>query len=680
MISSKFCYTRCVNLVFLAVAPIVTAEDQSSGEQQNDGEPVSSADMQSATSPEDINEYDDGDSSFIDYYDLSNFRSWLHNKQIENAQPLVPYPTPFSDLLFHSEVDVQVQTIAVGEGDISIRGGSFAQTGKRLGAESLSDPFTQHYLGDAPVSRRMLTRPIVFTGIENALYGFNSTAGTLEYYWEPIRQNYGYVAGGGGNNGLWYASAYAAHKIPIENTDWQIGADFEFIGTDASGPRPYSGSELFRYDGRIQFIGPRSQTDIVGGFQSKEIGWQQTYINEDLIPPPLQPLIPQPFNSKENLHTTLFLVNHLTYLEEDDFIEIGGYWRRNNIFFDLEQTVDTGLLGYTTQNDTEVFGLGARGKFSLEYFDVRYSSDFAADKLTSTTLFPATGFAHTRTLYKFSVVPERVFALNDVWDVKVQAGGSFDNSNRFGSAGSPIGGVSFIQNLDDGDRIIYYAQYAKSTQVPGDLAIGSPNLLFLGNPDLGRVTSDNYEVGINIERSTWRLHSAVYYRDDNGLNDWLLLETNNPTIPFDRAATAVDVKTLGVEMVAFKKIGIADLVFAYNYLDRQEEYGTNQRVLASYYAGNYARNRINLGFVLNIFGKDLVIENRNELRFQAPNLLRTGTRNPVISSLGIFYSPPQIPLLEFTFSVENLFNQNYESIPGILSYGRQFRVGGVVKF
>src|ERR1044071_2762287 len=95
-----------------------------------------------------------------------------YSEQVANQTPVATFAMPISGLRFEPRVDVQARNLAEGQADVSIRGGVFENTGFKLGAFSVYDPQTGHYLAELPVAPAMLASPRVLTGAANALGGF----------------------------------------------------------------------------------------------------------------------------------------------------------------------------------------------------------------------------------------------------------------------------------------------------------------------------------------------------------------------------------------------------------------------------------------------------------------------------------------------------------------------------
>ena len=118
-------------------------------------------------------------------------------QETANQRPVSTYETPISNLDFDPRVDMQSRNMAEAQGDLSIRGGTFENTGIQLGSASLIAPQTGHYTTELPIAPEMLGEPRVLTGADNALRGFNSSVGTVSYSWREITKGGSLTVGGG---------------------------------------------------------------------------------------------------------------------------------------------------------------------------------------------------------------------------------------------------------------------------------------------------------------------------------------------------------------------------------------------------------------------------------------------------------------------------------------------------
>ena len=64
-----------------------------------------------------------------------------------------------------------------------------------------------------------------------------------------------------------------------DKMDWSWGAEIESSRSESDGTIPF-GDHLFkRTSGRIQILGPNSQTNLFAGYQDKYFGCQEMYIH-----------------------------------------------------------------------------------------------------------------------------------------------------------------------------------------------------------------------------------------------------------------------------------------------------------------------------------------------------------------------------------------------------------------
>ena len=111
------------------------------------------------------------------------------SQRIALKDSLTTFSMPVSALKYEPLVDVQSRNSVESQGDVTIRGGIFENTGFMLGSATLFDPQTGHYYAEIPVSPHMLSRASVLTGSANAFSGFNSSVGSINYQWSAIRPN-----------------------------------------------------------------------------------------------------------------------------------------------------------------------------------------------------------------------------------------------------------------------------------------------------------------------------------------------------------------------------------------------------------------------------------------------------------------------------------------------------------
>ena len=595
----------------------------------------------------------------------------IHGQEVANLRPVTTYATPVSNLEFNPRIDFQSRNMAEAQGDVSIRGGIFENTGFRVGSATLIDPQTGHYSAELPIAPEMLTAPDVLVAGDNALYGFNSNVGTISYGWSQI-QDGGSATLGDGDHDLNFQRLHHAVTGTFANTeDWSWGAEIETSRSESDGTIQYGDHDFDRTTGRVQLLGPNSQTDFFAGYQSKSFSWPGMY-TADRFANAQAALAPE----YENLKTRLFVLNHLQNYSDDNYFEFTATHRRHtdNYILDATESVyfpDT----YTLDHETKVSSLGFSGLHQLNNsLGINYSGQVTADEIESSSL--EQGNFTSRTYYKLSVLPEYCFNRDSRESVTVRAGATFDDTNRGSSQLSAISDITWQRTHSNGDSESAFLSYSESSQVAGYGAIGGSTTggLFRSNPDLDRETSQNLELGSRIKRGDWSFEGAVFYRWDNDLVDWTYSDGDE----FARSANPVDVETFGIELIASKRWETIEAIASYTFLDKDKDYGDDD-IDASFYALNYSNHRVTLGA---IWTPCVAVQVRidNEWRSQEDNDLRGSDNEALFTHIGVSVFPPQVDGLELFVAVDNAWDDDYEEVPGTPGRSDQVSIGATYRW
>ena len=576
----------------------------------------------------------------------------VYSSRVANQTPAGSFAMPVSALRFEPRVDSQARNLAEAQSDVTIRGGIFENTGFRLGAVTLFDPQTGHYYAEIPVAPAMLGAPEILTGADHALATLNSTVGAVAYDWRSVRPA-GALAVAAGDHGLNRQEFYQGYVSNTAVVGQRLAADVAWGRSESDGSAPFGDSHFDRVNARVQLSGAAAQTDLFAGYQAKFFGWPNLYT---------------PFNSNEseNLQTMLLALNHRVDLGGGDFFEAGAYHRRNKDDYAFNRFAPLGAV-HPFQHTTWVSGAALDGRRNLGALTLNFRGEVSSDELRSTSL--TFGRFHTRTMTKLALIPEKTWALDDGASLLVKAGATYDQANHDGSAVSPVFEIARVQASASVQRV--YFSYAATTQVPSYTALNSNPAagLFRGNPNLGRETSHNLELGASGVLGGWSGQVAVFHRWDNNLVDWTFRQGVTA-----RSANAVDIATTGAELVARKSWTMCDLVLGYTALSKAADYH-GAVVDASFYALNYARQRLTAAIVVRL-GREVELRMDNAARLQAANLLRTiGGDRTVISSLGLTYRPAAVARTEFTLQADNLWNSSFQEVPAVPASRRQFSAG-----
>lgn len=578
----------------------------------------------------------------------------VYSDAVALQQPATTFAMPVTLLRFEPLVDVQGRGMAEAQADVSIRGGTFENTGFSIGALPIYDPQTGHYFAELPVAPAMLGAPAIRVGAAQAASGWNATAGGVAYGWSRIREGaHGFVTGTAGGNSLVGGEVYSSFTTPEKILGGRmLGFDVSVAASQGDGSRPDGDHDFARYAGRVQLADERSQTDFFAGYQSKDFGWPNLYT-------------PYGVAEREDIQTELYAVNHRVELGagDGDYFQVGAYHRIQRDHYSIPAFV------FNNFHTNRVSAVAAEGRASVnEAWALRYRAGVIADEIKSNALIvgPMNGRYDDRTQVYAGLFAEHTTELEGGREVVLLGGGNFEDSNRAGSAFSPVAEVALV--LPEGVVRRAYVSYAESTQLPTYTALnGLPTGLFASNRDLGRSMARNFEVGAEGVVAGWSTRAAVFYRQDRDLVDW----TYSNALPNSRRASAVDIDTLGFELVTRRSFEKIDLIFGYTALTKDDNYGPG--VDASFYALNYAEHRVTAALVWRL-AEGLEVRMDNEARFQAENALRNGGDDKLLSALGVSYAVPRVAGLTLGAQVDNLWNTYFEEVPRVPGAKREWSV------
>jgi vitamin B12 transporter len=572
----------------------------------------------------------------------------VYSPSVANQSPAGAFAMPVSALRYEPLVDNEPRNMAEAQSDVTIRGDTFENTGLQVGALSIFDPQTGHYLMELPVAPAMLGAPEILTGAGHAIETMNSTGGAVAYGWRQIA-NAGFITGSAGNDGLAREEIYQGWSGSGAE---HAAADVDWSHASGNGTVPFGDFHFDRADARVEWVAPGSRTDLFAGYQASFFGWPNLYT---------------PFDSDEteNLETVLVAVNNRENLGGGQYFESGAFYRRNKDDYAFDRFAPLGPV-HPYQHTTWEYGAGFGGRTEIGGVMVDYHAEQTTDSLMSTSLIY--GPYHSRTLEKIALVPEESWEMEG-GAVTLKAGATFDDSNRAGGVFSPVAELAREWNSGGLRRI--YASYSTTTEMPSYTALDSSPTsgLFLGNPNLVRQTSRDTEIGLSGGAWGWTGQAAVFYRRDDNLVDWTYT-----TGVFGRSANPVDIGTEGFELVARHSWGLWSVVLGYTALTKSADY-LGAPVTASFYALNYARQRLTAALLLRLT-ETVEMRLDNSARIQEPDSLRTaGGNDALTSSVGLDWHPQSMRRLEFSAQVDNLWNSAYQSVPGVPASRRQLSFG-----
>lgn len=573
----------------------------------------------------------------------------VNARRVANLRPAGTYAAPATTLRYDPLTELQSRGLAEGQSDVAVRGGVFENTGFKLGAVTVMDPQTGHYVAELPVDPSLMTAPAIFKSIDNAVEGFNSAIATVSFAFRPVTAG-GTIGLGVGSDALQYQAMRLA-TVFQDDGPGDYGAALSVARSEGSGSVTFGDHEFARANLQLQRRTAVSQSDLLLAYQDKFYGWPGAYTGFATLP------------ETDDTQTTLVLANH-RHATGHGWWELGGFYRQLEDDYDFDRrTVESGVPG-SFEHETRNFALGLQGLHRAGRIRWRYGAQVTSDELVRSTDL-TNGFFNDRDYATLTVVPSIEQPLADDTSLTWRVGTTIDYSDRDDTAVSPLAGVT-LSRIRAHSRTDLALEYAETTQVPGYTALNAnPTGLFGGNPALGRESARQLALSITHEADEWRGRAALFGRRDDDLVDW----TFATGAPFARQASPVDIDVIGFEAFLTRAWDRLELAAGYAWIDKDADYGTAQ-VDASFYALNYARHRATLALTYR-FADDFELRLDNEYRHQADNPLRDGGDSTYLGSVALAWNARDGGGFSAALVVDNISDSDFQPFPGTPAAGRQ---------
>ena len=569
--------------------------------------------------------------------------------RVANSSPASSYATVATTLRFDPLTELQSRGIAEGQSDVTVRGGLFENTGFKLGAMTVMDPQTGHYVAELPVDPAFLSVPAIYKGIDSAIAGFNSAIATVSYGINRISSG-GFITLGSGSDSLNFQSLRMAYSTKNSSAS-DVGIAVSLARSEGDGSLAFGDHEFARANLQLQHATADTQTDLIISYQDKFFGWPGAYTGFASLP------------EIDDTQTTLLIANH-RHQSDRGWIEFGAFYRRLVDDYDFDRTtLESGTPG-SFEHETKVVGIGFQGLQQIGGISWRYGGQVTADKLARSTDLTNGRFTD-RTYATFSIVPSIDTQLSRDNKLVWRIGATVDYSDRDSDEVSPLASVT-LSRSDAGGTTDYTLEYAATTQVPGYTALNSnPTGLFGGNPFLGREKAKQLSASIARDTKDWQISAALFGRRDDNLVDW----TFATAAAFSRQANPVDIDVIGLEAFVIRRWESVDLAIGYTALNKDADYGSAQ-VDASFYALNFAKHRGTLAFTYRLpRGFELRVD--NEYRVQEDNPLRAGDDSTYLASASLRWLSSGEQKFSAALVVDNVTDSKYQPFPGTPASGRQ---------
>jgi vitamin B12 transporter len=542
-----------------------------------------------------------------------------------------------------ARVDLQTRGGTRYQTDISIRGGIFEGTGLLVGGLALFDPQTGHYAAEVPLDPVFFAGARLLTGINNSIYGFNATAGSIDWQWAPI-------VPGGGLEGVLGSDALRGGRVwaggqGAAGISWQVAA----LAERGDGSVANGDFRMERISGRLELALGAGRLRLFGGHVEKFYGWPGMYTGRASL------------NETEDYRVSL-----LGWQWEGDAAggrhRVGGYWRQLDDDYEFNRAAPNRFFEHLT----EVWSVQGDGHWPLEAVDLRYRWAWVKDRIRRSTSL-VHGRFDERDYGEAALLAQRRFSTR--WgELAPYAGVGLQSSSRDATVAAPQVGARLSGPLAEGAWEAY-AELSETSKVPGYTVLNSaPSGLFGGNPDLGRERARTFEGGFSVQRGRWSGKLAVFQREETDLVDWVFAAAS----PSARQAAALDLRVRGLEgWLRWEREGTA-VELGYALLDKDPAYKA-VAADASFYVLNHARQRL-LATIDQAVGAALWLRLEGEYREHPANLLRAGGDSALFLNIEANWRPHPLHRWELLLRLDNLTDKAFESLPGTPGARREGRL------
>ncbi|MFU8780041.1 MAG: TonB-dependent receptor domain-containing protein [Kiritimatiellia bacterium] len=543
-------------------------------------------------------------------------------------------------LLQVPEVDLQLQGVAGGQSDISIRGSSFSGAGIALNGLGLPNAQTEHFHAELPFAVEWFGVPRVRTGFNQASASSGFLVGTLDFGILPVATRR-VVSGGISEYDSFWGQVLVQQQVKVGDHAVGVGGFGGAVDLNRVD-LPDNDVRIRRAGAQLQVRNSQGdQTDVLFGRQEKTFGVRGYYgVNPS-------------WAGEEELGDTMFYAGTSRRRPGGD-VRASVYYRE----FTDDYRLFWSLPGMFENNHrTHVAGGMIDGRWygsNAYWLDWRVTA--SEDRIRSSAL----GLFNRQQMSLGGIPGVRLGA----W--QYQAGVRFEVFEDEDHAFLPQAAVTY--HTPSGVAI--QASYSESVRQPSYTELNYASPASLGNAGLENQKAATSElqvcgaVPVGIE---WK--AGIFYRTSLETVDWIRREAASVRWEADNIGT---VKAAGVEARARWVHTSGSSVGAY-YLGMDQS--DDSHVYASRYARDYSEHLVRVS-ARAALGSRVTLGYNQTLRQQASNPLREGGRKQYEGSVRAAWMLRKYPEILLLASVDNVWDDDYQVFPGQdTAAGRRFSTG-----
>lgn len=514
---------------------------------------------------------------------------------------------------FAQNPEILINSQGLAQQDLSIRGSGYSGAGLSLNGLNLKVPCSAHFNADLPIPDYLLTGPHVQYGLDNVS---GSLVGTAAYQTEMQNDHLRTTLGFGTREH--YSAKLTAFGSGVGG--FIEGEKALRIDHDANGLERCSGGAY------LQHLTDDWQIDLLAGFQQKDFGAQGYYG------------IPSTTYAEEQTRDLLLFLGAAHGELDSVYFRAGTAFRR----FDNEYSIPSVLFDSNARSYLGSLFIEGR-TLEIQNIALNLRGDIEHERTAGDI------GNHDRTRGSILVLPEVRFER-----LTIKAGLSSVFQTDESAEWLPQGAIDFFVT----DNIRLYAAYSETVQQPDFQSLYYSDPYHTGNDSLDLQLSKNTELGLHQFLSAqldWR--AAAFHRRQENVLDW------TKATAADTAWTATDLGTLDVCGIDAKLNYLAsdelDIQLYYQWITKGD-YDT----YAGLYELDYPEHLLGISGFWQ-FTPELQVFGAHILRLQTDNNIRNSSNFGAEASLGLHYDPRFAKNTRLSFLVENLWDTDFQPIPGL---------------
>jgi outer membrane cobalamin receptor len=515
--------------------------------------------------------------------------------------------------VFAESPEVLINAQGLAQQDLSVRGSSYTGAGISINGLNLKNPYSAHYSAGFPTYSDLLADAGIRLGRDNHS---GHLLGTVALNTQPLEAHTSASVGIGSDE---------RYQTSVSSSSSSLGGSFDWekarsIDHDANGMERSSGAAF------AQFFRDDWQFDLQSAGQTTDNGAQGYYG------------IPQNVYAEEQIDTALLLASAFKGDLDSSFMRTGLLLQES----DHEYRIPS--ASFSSDVHSRYGSVMAEGR-TLEIQDIALNlrGDLEHEHVSGDL------GQHDRTRGSLLLLPqlrlERLTfkaGLNSVFQT--------DEAAEW----LPQVGVDFFAS----DNLKLYAAYTESVQQPEYQMLYYSDPYHTGDDTLPMQQMHSIELGLHQFLSAeldWR--ASVFHRRQKHAWDWV------KSAATDTAWTATDLGALDVTGIEAKLNYAASdtlkLELYYQWITKDE-----YDLYAGLYELDYPEHLLKLAGHWQL-SPELRLSGSQTLRVQSDNPVRTGDDFGYEASLGLHYDPRFANNVSLSFLVENLWDSDFQAIPGL---------------